>query len=570
MTVLKPGEARLFLGSIAVILLSLASLGVWYFLTQRVEIAAVGGEYTEALVGEPQLINPLYASSNDADADLSSLIYSGLLRWDENQELVYDLAEYINISEDGLTYTIQLRDDAKFHNGEELRARDVIFTINAIQNPAYRSPLAVSFRGVTATQVDEKTVAFTLDEPFAPFLTTLTVGILPANSWASIAPKNALIASLNLEPIGSGPYRFAEFSKDKSGNILSYVLKRNTDYYGEGPLIDRLTFKFYPDSDAALRALENRNVEGVSFVPAEIEPEIAKNRTVTILHPSLPRETVLFFNQSAQPILAKDNVRLAIAHALNKEALVQEVLNGNGTVISGPILPGMIGYDPEIATQQLDRVKAADLLDEEGYELEDGNTYRTDPDAPETDAPEGEEGADPGESPSALTLTITTVQNAEFIHAAEVIAKQLATVGIRVVITPVAPEAFFESVIAPRDFEMLLTGVLLGTDSDPFPFWHSSQAGEGGLNIASFTNRNIDTLLETARATIDEEERATLYREFQETLAEEVPAVFLYQSTYAYAISNKIHNVSIERIANPAGRFAGIRSWYIKTKKSFK
>ncbi len=577
-SILTQGEKQTIMGALLVITLSLTSLGVWYFITHRVEIPTVGGEYTEALIGEPQLINPLYASSNDADADIASLVFSGLLKWDPNQGLVNDLAESVDISEDGTVYTVKLRKDAVFHNGEEVRARDVLFTINAIQNPAYRSPLEVSFRGVEVSQIDDKTVAFILEEPFAPFLTTLTVGILPAGSWATIAPKNALLASLNLEPIGSGPYQFAEFSKDKAGNILTYTLKRNPNYYGEGPMIERLTFKFYQDADEAIRALENRNVEGMSFVPTDLEEEAEKIRGVRLLHPTIPRETVLFFNEDAQPILANKNVRRAIALAINKEAIVQDVLDGNGTVIDGPILPGMIGYHPDIAKIPLDRVQAAKLLEEEGYVVHEDATFRTNPKAKPTET-EQDETEDTEETSSEestnsdsadLTLVLTTVQSPEFIRTAELLADQLKTIGIKIEINVVESEAFFDDVVAPRQYELLLTGVLLGVDEDPFPFWHSSQVGENGLNLAGYANRNVDTLLEEARLTTNEEERAAKYREFQDLLVEDIPAVFLYQSTYAYAISEKIRNVQIDRIAIPSHRFAKIESWYIKTKKAFK
>ena len=168
-------------------------------------------------------MNPLYANANDTDADLTKLVYSGLVRWDPNQGLVNDLAQEISLSDDQKTYTIRLRTDARFHNGEPVTAQDVFFTIGAIQDPNYRSPLAQSLRGVVMSVVDDTTITFQLEAPFAPFLSSLTVGILPANIWGEIAPKNTPLSAMNLEPIGSGPYSFANFAKDKRGVIRSYI-----------------------------------------------------------------------------------------------------------------------------------------------------------------------------------------------------------------------------------------------------------------------------------------------------------------------------------------------------------
>jgi len=552
--VLNPLERRVLLGCLSAMVISLVWIGGWYVATHRTEIPTAGGTYTEALIGEPQYINPLYATSSDVDADLTRLVYSGLLKWDPTQGLIFDLASNIAVSEDGKTYTVTIRDNAYFHNGDPVRARDVIFTIDAIQNPQYRSPLAVSFRGVLVSQVDDKTIAFQLEEPFAPFLSTLTVGILPADVWGDIEPRNAPLASRNLEPVGSGPYRFSKFTKDKSGTILSYTLKRNEGYYGEQPLVGELVFKFYADADEAIRALENRNVEGVSFVPSDAEPEVEKNHSVTLLRPSIPREIVLYFNPDQQAAFDTAELRKAIAMAIDKTAVLNAAVHGHGRVIDAPILPGMIGEHPDVAKIAQDIAGANTLLDAL-YPKPEGAAYRL----PSKDATEGE-----------LTFTVKTVQSPEFVQAAQTLADQLKAIGIRLDIVSVPGEEFFASVIDPRDYEMLLTGVLLGVDPDPYPFWHSSQAREGGLNLAQYGNRKADTLLEEARSATDAETRATKYREFQDLLAADIPAIFLYQSTYSYAISTKVRNVTIDRIATPADRFANVTSWYVKTRKTLK
>lgn len=523
----------------------------WYVVTHREEVPAVGGEYTEGLVGEPQLINPLYAVASDVDNDIANLVYSGLFRYDPVSGLVPDLAASYEISEDQTTYTIKIRDDAYWHDGEPVHSDDVVFTIQSTQNSDYKSPFAVTFRNIGVAEIDDKTVQFILPEPFAPFLSTLTLGLLPQHVWSQIAPKRATLTELNLTPIGSGPYKFEKFTKDKLGNIGTYTLIRNDRYYAENPRIERLIFKFYPTANMAADALANRNVEGMAFVPTDLVAEVEKMRGVEILRPSIPQIAVLLFNQEANELLADEDIRLALTQATDKGSLIKEVLGGFGTPIYGPIIEGMVGYHDSIETLPFDTEVAASLLDEAGWNLEEGAILRT----------KGE-----GDNAEDLIFTLTVVDQPEYIHAAEVLKNQWAAVGIGLEIRVVAVVDLQASVLSGRNFEMFLTGEMVGIDPDPFSFWHSSQITDPGLNLAQYSNRNADTLLEEARVTTDPENRAAKYIEFQDLLVEDLPAIFLYQPTYRYAIADKIENVVLERITVPADRFSRVYDWYIKTK----
>lgn len=527
---------------------SLGSLLTFTLFANRVEIPAHGGEYTEALVGEPQLINPLYATTNDVDKDLVALIFSGLMRWDPEKGLTEDLAESININEEGTVLTFTIREDARFHNGDPVLARDILFTVNAIQNPAYRSPLLPFFRGVSVVQEDDRKISFVLEKAQPSFLQNLTVGILSANAWADILPQNAPLAALNLQPIGSGPYQFDEFTKDKKGSIRSYTLKPFGDYIRGEPKIERLTFKFYADTPSALESLSNKFIEGISVIPFENRQETRQNRSVVVYSPLLTREVVLYFNQKTSESLKQKALREAIAHAINKDFLVQNVLKGEAQKIIGPLLPGSIGYHDGLTDRTFDVEKAKSLLP--------------------TSAPEAPQNEETGKKPNQFTLT--TINSEEFIQVAEAIKIQLAVIGVEIEIVPIPAQTFFEEIVKPRNFELLLTTVMYHTDPDPYVFWHSSQKEGTGFNIVEYANGEVDQLLEQARTAKNEEDRKTAYKTFQEKLMADVPAVFLYQSTYGYGASKKIQNVKLTQLRGPSDRFANIHEWYIKTKKAFK
>ncbi|MEK7619931.1 MAG: peptide ABC transporter substrate-binding protein [Patescibacteria group bacterium] len=557
--ILTQTERRILGGAIVVLILSILGWGGTYVVSHRVEIPAVGGQYTEGLIGEPQFINPLYAIQSDVDQDLASLIYSGLMRWDPEEGFIPDLAESLTINEDGTVYTLKIRDNAKFHNGEDVRARDVLFTINAIQNTSYRSPLADQFYNVTVVQEDDKTVSFVLEGAFAPFVQSLTVGILPAGLWAEILPQNAPLAALNLQPVGSGPYEFAEFSKDKKGSIRSYTLKRNDDYYAQAPYIEELTFKFYPDAIALQEALANKNVEGASVVGYEAREDVQNNRNVELVEPFSLRETVLYFNQNLSVALKDLSVRQAIQKAIDKSTLVNDVYGESARVIHAQILPGQVGYD-ETLVDTYDPSVANTLLTDSGYAQEEGSDIRL-----LKSSLQSEE--EPGKT---LRLTLTSTDLPDMRLVAEKIQGNLRAIWMEVELSFVSPELIATDVIAPRNFELLLAPILFEADPDPYTFWHSSQSKGSGLNLVGYSNSEVDTLLVEGRALTDTTARAEKYKAFQALLAKDLPVLYLYQSTYGYALPKKLQHPGIEQIVIPSDRFSDITSWYIKTKKALR
>ncbi len=253
-----------------------------------------GGEYTEALIGQPKYINPIFANTNDVDADLSALLYTGLVRFGSNDKILPDLASNFTISADKKTYTFSLRHDVKWSDGEKFTADDVIFTIETIQNPEVGSPLISAFAGVTLEKIDDFTVSLTLKEPFAPFLTTLTTGIIPEHIWGEISPVNLKLAKNNLQPVGTGPFVFSKLVKDETGNIQSYTLTYNDKFYRPFAYLKTLTFKFYTDYNQAADALHSQIVSALSFVPRDYQAKIA-SKNIGIYPLRLPQYTALFF-----------------------------------------------------------------------------------------------------------------------------------------------------------------------------------------------------------------------------------------------------------------------------------
>lgn len=516
-----------------------------------------GGQYVEGLIGSPRFINPILAQTNDVDLDLSKMIFSGLLKRDQNRQLAPDLAERYEISEDQLIYTFYLRKDVRWHDDTPFKTDDIIFTVASIQDPDFKSPLSRSFRGITAEKIDDYTVKFILPEPYAPFLGLLTFGILPEHLWYSVPPVNADLAELNKRPVGTGPWKFDLFKKDRHGAIKSYTFVNNPDYYGDKPYLKKIIFKFYGDFISAVDALKSKDVDGIAYLPKEYKQELKKYKNINYHNLDQPQYTAIFFNQRENELLKADYIRQVLALATDKERIIREAFDLTGKVIDGPTLPG-IETNPDIKKYKYDPQAAVDLLDKNEWQMTstttvDGITYQV-----------------RKKNNWDLEIILTTVDQPENVKTAEIIKETWDQIGIRTILNIVDKSKILQEVIKPRQYEVLLFGENLGSDPDPFPFWHSSQNEYPGLNLAIFTDKTVDKLLEDARKTNDWEERKEKYLKFQEIVAEQLPAIFLYNPTYTYPQNKKLQGFNLFGIADPADRFANLPEWYVKTRRVWK
>ncbi len=538
--------------ALVVCLIASASYLSWAFYAAHTLISAKrGGAYTEGLVGFPQYINPLFLQNNDVDRDLSSLMYSSLIRYNERREPVGDLADHYDVSSDGKAYTFVLRSEIRWHDGEIMNADDVLMTFNAIKDPNVKSPFYVSLKDVKIEKKDAQTIVFTLQKPFAPFLDLMTIGILPNHIWKDIPNEQIPLAAYNLKPIGTGPWKFKALQKEKDGSILSYTLAQNETYYGSVPFLDKVTFKFYPDTDAVVQALKNRNVQGISFLPRSLRDRLKKDSDLSYYTFHLPQYTALFFNQTTKKELTSQRVRKALALSIDRDRIVTDVLGGEGSVIAGPILPGFIGYDPTLARQPYDAVQAAKLLVDDGWKRNEGGAWY--------------KGTQP------LTLTIVTADQEELVKTARIIEEGWKALGVGVDVQVSDPARIKQEVIDPRAYDVFVYGEIIGSDPDPYPFWHSSQTRAPGLNLAGYSNATTDKLLEDARSTTDLVKRAEMYKKFQKILADEQPAIFLVNPSYNYVVEKKVRGIGDNKyIVYPSDRFVDASQWHVHQKREWK
>ncbi|MDP3057469.1 MAG: peptide ABC transporter substrate-binding protein [bacterium] len=575
-TALSRIEKILVLLLFLAMLVASAKLYYNFWLAKTIIVPANGGTWTEGIIGNPRYINPLFSQSKDADTDLAKLVFSSLFAPDQNGELKPDAVQEYSISEDKKIYTIKIKNNIFWHdhgsdqltkeNDKFLTADDILFTIKAIQNPNYKSSLRGNLVGIETEKIDDYTIKLSLRSPYEPFLQNLTFGILPSHIWRYISSENTPLAQYNVKPIGSGPYIFDSFTKDANGNIVSLTLKKNNDYYGKKPFIEKLAFKFFDSQNSLLSAVNSELIDATAYVSEEKEAEIVKP-DIKKYNFKTPGYFAVFFNQEKAKALTEKNVRLAINYLTDKDALISEALKNNGQKTETPIPPTLKEYNTQTKIYAFDPAYANTILTNSGWaQGEDGirgKEFKKEAIPP----PLGSKIKPKVEMENIpLEITLTTSDSPELKKSAEVLKEQWQKGGIKVNLNILSADEI-QSVIRNREYEALLFGEILSISPDPFIFWHSSEIKAPGLNLALYSNKDTDKILEDLRQTFDADKKTELLAAFQTQIVDDAPAVFLFNRYMSYWAKTGMEGMDTKIVVLPADRFASANSWSLMKKR---
>lgn len=537
-------ERQIFQGALIIFALSSLLNGANAFYRKTVLAPIEGGSYTEGVVGQPIVINPLIAAGNEADRDLIELLFSDL------SEL---MADY-KLSDDQKSWTIELKENLFWSDGEPITADDVIFTVGAIQNPDTYSPLAQTWQSVAAEKLNEREFRFTLKIPYAFFLDNLrSLKIVPQHIFGAIPTANLRLSDYNLEPVGSGPYLFLNFAKRKDGFISDYRLRANQAYIGGLPLIQELRFKFFPKLEEAVAAFNRKEIDGLGGLSPSDLGDLKIGYQLRELN--IPRYYAIFMNPSTAPALNQKEIREAIALVTDRGNLIQTVLAGRGIAIAGPLYPDIEGYDPEVSeTARFSPKDAVELLETKGWRNSEG----------------GIRVKKIGKEELKLEFEII-VPDIDFLaEAVSILKEDLQKIGIRLTPITVDPSEVAGEIIKTRNYQMIIFGNILKNNPDVFSFWHSSERFHPGLNLALYNNKIVDGLLESIRKNFDDTSRLRDLKKLQNILTEEKPAIFLFSPNYLYAAPKDLGGFNNKIIAAPSNRFDDVNKWYLKTARVFK
>ena len=502
-----------------------------------VQVPSYGGTLAEGEVGSPQFVNPLLAIS-DADRDLASLTYAGLMGIGNKGDLTPVLASGYTVSDDGKTYVFTLRPNAVFTDGTPITADDVVFTVKKAQDPALKSPEYANWSGVSVIAVDKTTVRFVLSKPYAPFLGLTTLGILPAHLWQTVSNTEFPFSTLETNPVGNGPFKVVSISRDASGLIKSVSLAENPRYALGRPYLDELDFTFYANTDDLANALKNETIESAYGIPS-----------AHVVTAPYARVFGVFWNPDQQKVYARAEVRKALALALDRKSIINSVLGGYATPIMGPVPPGENVIQTPIPTTSDPVADAAHVLTTNGWVYDGSARVWQNQKAKLTIPP----------------IVIRTSNVPELKNVASAVKKEWEKLGISVDIELYEPGDLSQNVIRSRKYDALLYGEVIGRDQDLYAFWDSQERNDPGLNIALYANKSVDTLLEHARTTADTEARTKDLQKIEDTVSADYPAAFIYSPDFIYSLPDDLAGVTLPQIITPSDRFASVASWYRAT-----
>ena len=532
-----PLLATLFLGIVAI-----AAFG--FILAGRLDSSddeESQQRYVEAIIGSPARVNPLFAPLNDTDGDLASLVFSGLTRLGPEGDVLPDLAESWEISDDGLVYTFHLRRDVVWHTGAAFTAEDAVFTYAMLADSELGSDptLGQLWRQVSCSAGDDFTLLCELPEPFAPFLSFTTIGLLPKIVLQGTTAATLADHPFNQAPAGTGPYRLAQLDQTKA------ILRANPTYYRERPLIDEIEVRFYPDPSTAAAALARGEVEGLLLGPSASQEDfdlLTSTDGLRAYTANRTAYTVLFLNNS-QPPFDDKALREAVSLSININDVISELLGGRAVGADSPIVPGTWAYNPELEPVPHDQERARELLDEAGWKMTDDGVRQ-------------KEGTE-------LRVSLMTDQDPLRIAIAERIAEQLAEVGIQLTVAPQGSADLVREFLVPHQYQAAIFGWDPGADPDPYPAWHSSQVGPEGRNLAGYQDADTDRIIEEARRTTNLDKRQARYYAFQQKFLEDVPSVLLYYPVFTYFVAEEIENLELGTLFEPSSRFANASQWTV-------
>lgn len=508
-------ERALLIGASAVFVAALVAYSLLAIQTKTYVAAARGGEYREGIVGQPVFINPVMPATS-VDRDIARITFSS----------VAQVAESVKRSDDGTVWNVRLKENVFWQDGRRLTSDDIIFTLEVIQDPDSRSPLAASFQGVAAERVSELEVQFVLQSPYAFFDTDhlQNLGIIPKHIFGDIPVQNMRLSAFGLRPVGSGPYRVESFEKDSEGIITSMTMEANEKYFEGEPYIQTLTLKFYKDVDEVIRAYNLGQIDGFEISTAEplAESDIRIRHRAYYL--TSPRYYAVFINQSLAPeALQNIEVRRALSGVVDRNRIVRDVFLSQATPAFGPT------------------AKAENPAEEYNTELL-----------------------------KDLELNLAVPEEPFLIKTAQILKENWEAYGAKVTVNVFSLRAIQEEVLKESNYELILFGNITKENQDLFAFWHSSQRFFPDQNLALYKDDTVDTLLEEYRTTFDPDKRSELLGRVSNAITGDIPAIFLYSPRYVYVAVPRLGGFDEGMAMNTsADRFRNIEKWYVETKRVF-
>lgn len=540
------GWAALMLLLIGAVLAQNLALSGYYQTLQTVP----GGIYNEGVRGRFTNASPLYATS-DADTTVSRLLFAGLFSYDEEGNLVGELARDYSVDTQGNTYTVRLKPNLKWHDGKPLTSADVVYTYQTIQNPNTQSPLQSSWQGIEVSAPDPLTVVFKLPGILASFPYNMTNGIVPKHLLSQISPSELRSADFNtVRPVGAGPFAWQAIEVKGDGNPdraqQQIALEQFENYQGGKPKLQKFVVQVFADETQMIDAFRSNQltaIEGLTVMPEDLAGKSGVKRQDMLLRAA----NMVFFKVSTG-VLSDAKVRQALVQSADVTSIIKS-LDYQTRPVRGPLLSGQLANDKALQQVSYDPKNARSLLDSAGWVIANDGIRR-------------KEG-------KPLTFTLTAADTAESKSVSEKLQKQWRDVGVKLELQFLAGTEF-QNALTYHNYEAILNGISIGVDPDVFVYWDSIQAdvrSANRLNFSEYSNPIADAALEAGRTRLDPALRTIKYRPFLQAWQQDNPALGLYQPRLLYITNGAVSGLTQQPINSATDRFINVHNWKIREAK---
>ncbi|HSX43330.1 MAG TPA: peptide ABC transporter substrate-binding protein [Candidatus Saccharimonadales bacterium] len=509
-----------------------------------------GGIYNEGIVGTYSNANPVFATGS-VDLAVSHLIFAGLLRYNDQNQLVGNLASDYSVDSTGKHYIFHLRPGLTWQDDAPLTSQDVAYTFHLIQNPDTQSPLLAAWQNITISAPDTRTVLFDLPNAFSAFPYNLTTGIIPEHLLASTPPAQLRAASFNTTtPIGAGPFAWQALqtkpTNDPAKALSLIALKPFKNYAGGAPMLNGFVMHVFGDNQGMIQAFKHREINamaGLTSVPASVA---SANDTTVQSFPSTA--AMMTFFKTSTGVLSDVQVRQALVAGVDTDALLRQ-LGYASKAVSEPLLRGQLGYDPKYAQASYSPAHANQILDADGWARNSKGLRH--------------------KNGEALSFGIYAEDSAENRATLRTLVRDWAHLGVQV--NPILQNRTdFQTTLEFHTYDALLHAISIGVDPDVFAYWDSSQAdirSNARLNFSEYKSTTADSALEAGRTRLDPALRVVKYRPFLQAWQTDAPALGLYQPRFLYITRGTVYGLSDHMLNSDSDRYASVADWEIHTSK---
>ncbi len=518
-----------------------------YYLIER---PVAGGTFTEGILGSFTNANPLYATGS-VDSGVARLVFASLFKYDQNHQLIGDLAESYTVNEKGDLYTVYLKPNLMWQDDYPLTAADIVFTYQSIQNPDTKSPLAASWRGISLTAIDARTIDFALPNALSAFPYSLTNGIVPKHLLAGIPAAQLRSISFNTaRPVGAGPFKWSAI--EMSGGTPEtreqrIALLPNETYHGGKPKLSQFIIRSFHDERQLLDSFNSKELNAMAGL-SSLPEELGKDANIYEHNIPLLSEVMVFLKNSSE-ILQDVKVRQAITRGTDV-ATINSSLGYPVLPARSPLLMSHVGYDKTLTQLPFDSAEAQRLLEEAGWKMgADGVRAKGD---------------------KKLSISLYTQNNNEYTLVAQALQKQWRAIGVDTSVYLQSDDEL-QPTLVNHSYDTLLYGIGLGVDPDVFAYWHSSQANvlvQNRLNFSEYQSTAADAALEAGRTRADPVLRAIKYRPFLETWRNDAPGIALYQPRFLYVTRGHVFGFEPRSLSTGTDRYVAVEKWMIREQKT--